>query len=360
MSPSLVVWLDHVRANVARIREQLGGDLNRWRPHVKTTKIPEVFAELVRAGVRQFKCATTREAEHLARVLEAESVREADVLLAYPLIGPGLARLGEVAAGHASVRFSVLCEDPALVPAIPNTVGIFVDVNPGMNRTGVPLVDAARITAIARAAGVRFRGLHYYDGHLHDADLESRRRQIFAGYDALLDLRTQLAAADLSVAEIITAGTPAFLTALAYEPLAALQDAQHRVSPGTVVYHDARSEEENPGLALQPAALVFARVISKPAPGIVTCDAGSKSVAAEAGDPCAVVLGRPELVARTPNEEHLPFDVTAGVEPERGDELLLIPRHVCPTVNLAEEAVLIENGQVRGIVPVAARAHEVR
>ena len=91
----------------------------------------------------------------------------------------------------------------------------------------------------------------------------------------------------------------------------------------------------------------------------VTCDAGSKSVAAEAGDPCAHVLGRPELVARTPNEEHLPLHVSAGPRPARGTMLQLVPRHVCPTVNLAEEAVLIEDGEVRDVVPVAARAHEI-
>ena len=48
--------------------------------------------------------------------------------------------------------------------AIPDTVSIFVDVNPGMHRTGVPLEDADTILAVARAAGARFRGVHYYDG----------------------------------------------------------------------------------------------------------------------------------------------------------------------------------------------------
>ena len=58
-TPALVVYLEHVRENVRRVVQRLGGDVDRWRPHVKTSKIPAIYAELVRAGLRRFKCATT-------------------------------------------------------------------------------------------------------------------------------------------------------------------------------------------------------------------------------------------------------------------------------------------------------------
>ena len=51
LSPALVIWEEHVRSNVARVIEAAGGDAGRWRPHVKTTKMPAVWNELVRAGV---------------------------------------------------------------------------------------------------------------------------------------------------------------------------------------------------------------------------------------------------------------------------------------------------------------------
>ena len=72
LSPALVVYLDRVRDNVRWMIAAAGGDVDRWRPHVKTTKIPEVWTELVRAGLTRFKCATTREAELLLEVLERE------------------------------------------------------------------------------------------------------------------------------------------------------------------------------------------------------------------------------------------------------------------------------------------------
>jgi D-serine deaminase-like pyridoxal phosphate-dependent protein len=163
----------------------------------------------------------------------------------------------------------------------------------------------------------------------------------------------------IAVPEIVTSGTPTFPDAIAYEPLSRLAGTVHRVSPGTAVLGDTRAMQEIPDVGLVPAAVVFARVVSHPADGLVTCDAGSKSIAADAGDPCAEAIGQDGLEALTPNEEHLPFRVNSGVVPPRGTELLLVPRHVCPTVNLAEKAVLMEDGLLSEIVEVIGRAHDV-
>jgi len=358
LTPCLLVHLDRVRENVARVLELLGGDPDRWRPHIKTTKIPEVWAELTAAGVRQFKCATTREADVLGEALAAQGVEGGDVLVAYPHVGPALTQLGRIAARHEGTRYSVLVEDADLLAAVPDTVEIFLDLNPGMNRTGVPMSDTSRILELTALAGSRFRGLHFYDGHQHEADLEARARAIHAGYDELLELRELVLASGASVPELITSGTPALLHAAGYAPFAELEGTIHRVSPGTVVFHDQRSEEENPGLDLLPAATVLTRIVSHPTGDLATCDAGSKAVASEAGDPVAVILGHPDWEATQPNEEHLPVHVP-GELPPRGTELLLVPRHICPTVNLAERAVLLEGHELVGVVDVAARAHEV-
>ncbi|MCP3977801.1 MAG: D-TA family PLP-dependent enzyme [bacterium] len=357
LSPCLVVFLDHVRTNLQRMLAHTEGRPDRWRPHIKTTKLPEVYAELLRAGVRCFKCATPLEARRLLERVDAEGVEDADLLVAYPLAAPSMRRVARLAAQHPATRLSVLCEDPAAVAEIDPRLGIFVDVNPGMDRTGVPLERRDAIAELARRAGERFRGLHFYDGHLHGLDVATRRARAHDGYRGLNELRAELETAGMRVSELITSGTPSFLDALAFAGFESTEFV-HRVSPGTVVFHDLRSEQEIPDLDLVPAALVLSRVVSRPAQGLVTCDAGSKSIAAEAGDPCAYVLGRPELRALAPSEEHLPLSVSAGHAPPRGTTLLLVPRHVCPTVNLAREALLVEGGRLVDVVPVAAGAHE--
>ena len=55
--------------------------------------------------------------------------------------------------------------------------------------------------------------------------------------------------------------------------------------------------------------------------------------------------------------DHLPVRLPPGASPiERNTPLLVSPVHVCPTVNLAEAAVIID-GEIARVVPVEARAH---
>ena len=108
-----------------------------------------------------------------------------------------------------------------------------------------------------------------------------------------------------------------------------------------------------------PAAVVVTRLVSHPSTGIVTCDAGHKSVSADAGIPTCVVMGHPELTPIGPSEEHLPMQVKSGPVPEIGEVLYLIPRHVCPTVNNFDTALLVRKGEIQSVEKVSARGREM-
>ncbi|MEM9800755.1 MAG: alanine racemase [Planctomycetota bacterium] len=355
VTPALVIDVAAARRNVDAVLARTGGPA-RWRPHVKTAKIPEVLAVYADAGVRRFKCATTREAEVLASVLEAESVPGGDVLVAHHLFGPALARLAEIAEARSGVRFSTLVESPEQVGDVPDPIGLFVDVDLGMARTGIGLGDG--IAAIAREAGERFRGLHAYDGHRAEDDVAERARLIHASYDELVGAVHALSEEGLRPAEVVTAGTPAFPAALEHIGLATMEGTVHRVSPGTVVYHDLRSVAQLPGFAAEFAATVLTRVASLPGDDLATTDAGSKAIEGTPGHAIAAALGRPGLQALRQSEEHTVWRAASGERPARGEVLRLVPGHVCPTVNLAETAVLVDDGKLVGVVDVAARAHE--
>lgn len=357
-SPVLLVWLDAVRHNIRVVLRSLGGDPDRWRPHLKTTKLPIVWNELMAAGLRSFKCATTREAATFIELVRNQDTAELDLLVAYPHRGANLARINQLAQSAGGVRLAALCEDVAHLDEFSPSLGVFIDLNSGMNRTGIPLDDRDAIEAVARHAGRRFRGLHFYDGHIRSADPTERRQSVYAGLARLAEIIEWLQSRGLAVAEAVTSGTPGFLDAAASGALGGA--GKHSVSPGTVVFHDECTRELLPGLDLQPAAMVLTRIISHPAPDIVTCDAGSKSLAAEAGDPCCRVVDHPELTALKPSEEHLPLRLLeSATPPARGDTLLLVPRHVCPTVNMADEAIIIEDGGGRSIERITARGHEI-
>lgn len=359
-TPALVIDLDVVRHNVARMLELLGRDVDRWRPHLKTTKAPLLWNELFAVGVRCFKCATVDEARALLG-LARDRGDSVDLLVAYPHHGPAVERIAQLAREHVDCRVSVIVECVGDVARWPEPVGLFVDLNPGLDRTGLAAGHASRVLEIARAAGTRLRGLHYYEGHHRGAE-DVRREAAHAAYRELLTLHSELESRGVPILELVTSGTPAFTAALAFDGFTALDTTRHRVSPGTILLHDARSEEQNPALGFRPAALIATRVVSRPRPGRVTCDAGSKGVSAEAGSPVAVVIGWPRLRAASPSEEHLPLDATAAAPdelPPKGALVWLVPRHVCTTVNLYDEAVLVEDGRIVGIAAITARGHRL-
>jgi D-serine deaminase-like pyridoxal phosphate-dependent protein len=356
VTPALLIDRERVAHNVMTTIGLLGGDPNRWRPHVKTAKLWYTMHMLVEAGVLHFKCATGLE----LRVACEAGAR--DVLLAFPLVGANAVRLHEIAQQHPGVCVSVLAESREQIEQWRDAgIGVFLDVNPGMNRTGVPQEHEDEIVDLCRAMKeqrVPFRGLHYYDGHLSKYSMPERTEHAHRGYDRLMGLVASLAKAGVEVPEVITAGTPALPCSVSY---AAFSDAPfvHRVSPGTVVYCDMTSLQQlPPEYGYVPAAAVMTRVISHPAPGMITCDAGHKTVSADAGIPTCAVMGHPELEPLTPSEEHLPMKVTRGPAPRIGDTLFLIPRHVCPTVNNFDEAVIVQSGYALRVEAVSARGRE--
>jgi D-serine deaminase-like pyridoxal phosphate-dependent protein len=357
LTPALVMYPDLVAANIDRTVDLLAGDANRWRVHIKTAKLGYTLRLMVDRGIRNFKCATTLE------LLVACRSGAADVLLAYPTMGANARRVQEIARQFPAVRISVLAEsDEQVRQWLGSTVGIFLDINPGMNRTGIEQSQSDRVVALARAiaeVSLEFRGLHYYDGQYADLAEPERTQSTHRGYDRLLEIVSELERDGAHVPELITAGTPTFPCSLSYQGFRQGRFV-HRVSPGTIVYGDAASMAQLPqDYGYQPAALVLTRVVSHPHAGVVTCDAGHKTVSADAGVPTCVGLGHPELTPLSPSEEHLPIavsDHTAG--PQLGDALFLLPRHICPTVNNFDSALLVRNGHIESVEDVTARGRE--
>src|SRR5262249_45238900 len=145
-------------------------------------------------------------------------------------------------------------------------------------------------------------------------DLATREVMAHQGYDQLMLIVEALNSAGIVVEEVITAGTPAFPCTTSYKPFVDAPFVQ-RASPGTVVYGDFTSVGQLPAeYGYRPPAFVVSTVASHPTPDPITCDAGHKSVSADAGVPTCVVLGQPELQPRGPSEEHLPIDMPPGAE----------------------------------------------
>jgi D-serine deaminase-like pyridoxal phosphate-dependent protein len=262
LTPALLIYPEFIGSNIEATLALVGGDADRWRVHIKTAKLGHTLRMLVERGVRNFKCATTLE------LLVACQLGAADVLLAYPSVGANARRAREIADQFPDVGVSVLAEnDEQIRQWRGSRLGIFLDINPGMNRTGIEQSQKEKVRCLARAIGdarLEFRGLHYYDGQYGALDERERTEAAHRGYDGLLRLAGEIERSGLAVPEVITAGTPTLPCSLSYEGFRS-QAFIHRVSPGTVVYCDATSLAQLPAeYGYRPAVLVLTRVVSRP------------------------------------------------------------------------------------------------
>ena len=175
-SPALLVYPDRVEENIRRMIRMAGG-AERLRPHIKTNKLPEVIRMQMDQGITKFKCATIAEAEMVA------GCGAPDVLLAYQPVGPNIHRLIQLVRTFPGTGFSALADDEGTMRALSGaavsagvTVNLFLDLDCGMHRTGVaPGPDAVELYRLISALpGLHAAGLHAYDGHIHDTDLDAR------------------------------------------------------------------------------------------------------------------------------------------------------------------------------------------
>lgn len=353
-SPSLVIDRARVRRNLERMVEMAGGT-DRLRPHAKTHKMPAVIRLAGSFGITRHKVATIAEAEMAA------SAGGNDVLLAYPLVGPNIARMARLQKAYPSTTFRAVVDDPGMLDALAEAVRasgrilpVLLDLNVGMGRTGIEPGDAAveLYRKIVSMPGLKADGLHAYDGHVRDSDPVARRESARPGIEATLALRERLLALSLPVPRLVMGGTPSF-------PIHAASEIPGvECSPGTCVFHDANYGSTYADLPFEPAAFVLTRVVSRPGPNRLCFDCGSKSIAADPPAERRVFLPEiPDATFRGQSEEHYVIEVGAEVA-ERfpiGTTTMALPWHICPTSALHRTAVVIEDGAIVDYWDVTAR-----
>ena len=107
------------------------------------------------------------------------------------------------------------------------------------------------------------------------------------------------------------------------------------------------------------AALVLTRVVSKPGGNRLCLDLGHKAIASENPHPRVIFLNLPDARGVSHSEEHLVVETERAGEIELGACLYGVPWHVCPTVALHSEAVIVENGRATQHWKIAGRERKL-
>lgn len=351
-SPALVVYKARVAENINKLTSLKTPAL--LRPHVKTNKMAEVCRMMLDAGISKFKCATIAEAEMLG------TINAPDVLLAYQPTPVKAQRLSKLVQLFPSTHYSCLVDNNENAQAISSVflqhnlcVDVYIDLNVGMNRTGIlPEKAITLFESCKNFKGINIVGLHAYDGHIRDTDVEQRKLNSDAAFRKVSSLAAEIETTSGKKMKIIAGGSPSFPVHL--------QRGNVECSPGTIVFWDYGYKTNFPDEPFEYAALVITRVISIIDEYTICTDLGHKSIAAENTiDKRVHFLNFENITPLGQSEEHLVAKVDDSSVFQIGDVLYGVPYHICPTVALYERAVVVDDGKATGEWKVVARDRKI-
>lgn len=350
-TPAVVIYQERLKRNIDKAIASVS-NVKLLRPHVKTSKIAEVCKLMMERGIQKFKCATIAEAEMLG-IIAAN-----DVLLAYQPVGPKAERLRSLIEMYPTTRYSCLVDDisaakhlSAVFSAQNQKIRIYVDLNTGMNRSGVtPAMASALIQELMQLSSIEIVGIHVYDGHIKDENIAVREQRIMSSFNEAQQVLQYLEENIDGHFSIVAGGSPSFSI-----------HARNNVecSPGTFVFWDAGYNQLLPEEPYEFSALVVTRVVSVVNSHLITTDLGYKSVSSENPLPRVHFLNASEAVPVSQSEEHLSLAVPDAGKYKTGDVLYAVPVHICPTVALYDEVAVAKDNSITDNWKVVARQRRI-
>jgi D-serine deaminase-like pyridoxal phosphate-dependent protein len=349
-----VVDLDRLARNLDRAATYATKHGLSLRPHIKTHKSPRVAAQQIERGAVGVTCATPYEAEVMSSVCD-------NILVAYPPVGAK--RAARLAAIDRKVKLTVALDSLQAIEdlaqaarAADRPISVYVEMDLGMHRVGVPAVDQAiaLATAVRDRPPLEFAGIAFYPGHVRepvgqqDAKLESLNT-------ALNKAINSFDRAGLHPRVVSGGSTPTLWNT-------------HEISgvtefrPGTYVYNDRTTAAIGACEWDDCALTVLATVVSTAVPGQAVIDAGTKALGREpmrgtdSADGFGCILGHQDVVVKSMSEEHGMLDLSkSSWQPQVGDKVRVIPNHVCIVVHLNDVIAGVRGDVVETSWPVAAR-----
>jgi D-serine deaminase-like pyridoxal phosphate-dependent protein len=284
-----------------------------------------------------------------------------DILLAYPPVGALRAR--RIASLPDDVRLTVALDSAtaandlaAAARASDRPISVYVELDLGMHRVGLPVVDDAIALArrIRDAKPLAFGGIAFYPGHIREP-VDSQDAKLDALRTGLGEALDRFERAGLTPPAVSGGSTP---TMWRTHEIPGVTEFR----PGTYIFND-RTTAEIGACAWEDCALtVLATVVSTAVAGQAVIDAGSKALGREpargAGgdDGFGSLVEHPEVVVKGMSEEHGLLDLSrTSWHPVVGERVRVIPNHVCIVVHLNDVVFGVRSGTVETSWPVAAR-----
>jgi len=360
-TPALVIDANVLRRNLASMQKMAEGFGVRLRPHTKTHKCPDIARLQVETGAQGIT---------VAKVGEAEVMAEAglgDILIANQVVGSK--KLRRLAGLAQRVRLAVLVDSVDGVEMLDRTLreagatlDVLIEIDTGKGRCG--LTDPSAINDLADVVGgtstLRLRGVETHEGHVPAGATsagEMEERAVEAGR-RVVEVAELLRSRGHAVDEVSVGSTPA-------APWTASVEGVTEMRPGTYVFNDVNQMTIDQATADDCALSILATVISRPATDRAVVDSGSKSLFSEPArrgfvlgeyDGFGYVRQAPAARIASLSEEHGVVELPGDADfPKIGEQVEIIPNHVCPAVNLHDELYIVDGDDVIDVWPISAR-----
>jgi D-serine deaminase-like pyridoxal phosphate-dependent protein len=357
-TPAAVVDLGRMERNLQRAADYTKQHDLALRPHVKTHKSPLIAGEQLRLGAVGLTCATPHEAEVMTGVGD-------DLLIAYPPVGS--ARAARIARLAEKARVTVALDSERAIADIAAAareagavVGVYVELDLGMHRVGIPEVTGA--VALARKViaepSLEYRGIAFYPGHVREpvTDQDAALRALG---DSLGSALEELGRADVAPQVVSGGSTPTLWRSHEIPGVT-------EIRPGTYVFNDRTTAAVGACERDDCALTVLATVVSTAVPGQAVIDAGTKSLGREPmrgveGEGFGALRDRPEVIVARMSEEHGILDLArTDWRPRVGDRVRVVPNHVCIVVHLNDVVYGVHGATVERSWRVEARGRGQR
>ena len=354
-TPALILDLDIMERNIASMAAYCAKAGVALRPHAKTHKIPAIAHRQIAAGAVGITCAKPSEAAVMVRA----GIR--DILIAYPIVTSAKANaLAALVAEGASITVSIDSDMAAQVlsaAAVRNGqhFTLLVEVDVGFGRCGVatPALALTLARLIDSLPGVSLGGLMFYPGHIF-AQGPDQEAKIISINDRLNAVWNTLTAAGFALPVVSGGSSPTARRATDFPH-------QTEIRPGMYPLNDRNLLEAGYATLDDCALRVLATVVSTAVSGKAVLDTGSKTMSSDrlltgnnigfglvVEDPDAVLLGL--------SEEHGHLDLAHTARKYTvGEQLTLVPNHVCTTINMHDGLYVVRDGVVEDLWPIAAR-----
>jgi D-serine deaminase-like pyridoxal phosphate-dependent protein len=365
-TPSIVICAETFGRNLRKLAGYVKEHGLGLRPHSKTHKSTFFGKKQMEAGAIGMTVAKAGEAAVMAEIAD-------DILMAYPAVDKF--RAGQLAklAKKQTIRVGI---DSALAADVlgeaarseGSFIGILVDIDVGLHRTGVQSVEDSLKLAqyIAKEApdvhpglrsGLRLDGIMFYPGHVNLA--MAKEGKVIREIDAKIGEAKELWKKKGLEAKIVSGGsTPTAYFSHEFKNMTELR-------PGTYIYHDMNGVHGGFATLEECAARILATVVSTAVPGQFVIDAGSKTLTSDKCGPApesghGYVVEYPEAKIVKLTEEHGQVDSTRCAKgPKVGERVTVIPNHICPCINLQDAVWWRERDQKPVAIEIQARGKVV-